>query len=164
MKIYSDDPNLPYRTTTINHLRTKSEIDGLLAFWGITKVMWDWDLPHNKVSLTFQVNEKFSESQISPLIHLECPFIWDKKGKKGRVEEVNWNISLRLLHWFIKNSLAWAYTSQSEKTVAFLPYISVKEGVQLKDVIKQNLERIQALPALTEEKLSKVITVEKEQK
>jgi hypothetical protein len=162
MKIYSDDANLPYKTTRINHLHTKAEIDGLLAFWGITKVMWDWDLPHNHVTLNFQVNEKFGESQISPVVHLECPLIWDKKGRRGGVEEVNWNISLRLLHWFIKNALAWAYTSQSEKTVAFLPYVAVKEGVQLKDVIKQNLDRIQELPALTEEKLSKVITVEKQ--
>ena len=35
MKIYSDDPNLPYKTTKLKALYTKSEIEGLFAKWGV---------------------------------------------------------------------------------------------------------------------------------
>ena len=35
MKIYSDDPNLPYKTTKLKVLYTKSEIGGLFAKWGV---------------------------------------------------------------------------------------------------------------------------------
>jgi uncharacterized protein YicC (UPF0701 family) len=162
VKIYSDDPDLPYKTTEINALRTKAEIEGLLVRWGITKYAWDWNPPHNIVKLEFQINEKFGDSTISPMILLHCPMIWDKAGKRGKPETINWNISLRLLHWYVKNGLAWAYTSQSEKTVAFLSYVEMREGIQLKEVVKQNIEQISALPALTEQKLAHVIEIQKE--
>jgi hypothetical protein len=35
LKIYSDDPNLPYKTTKLKALYTKSEIDGLFAKSGV---------------------------------------------------------------------------------------------------------------------------------
>jgi hypothetical protein len=35
LKIYSDDPNLPYKTTRLNALYTKAEVDGLFARWGV---------------------------------------------------------------------------------------------------------------------------------
>lgn len=38
MKIYSDDPILPYKTTKLKALYTKSEIDGLFAKWGVKDV------------------------------------------------------------------------------------------------------------------------------
>ena len=44
MKIYSDDPNLPYKTTKLKALYTKSEIEGLFAKWGVKDVYWHWDL------------------------------------------------------------------------------------------------------------------------
>jgi hypothetical protein len=44
LKIYSDDPNLPYKTTKLNALYTKSEIDGLFAKWGVKDVYWHWAL------------------------------------------------------------------------------------------------------------------------
>ena len=44
MKIYSDDPNLPYKTTKLKALYTKSEIDGLFAKWGVKDVYWHWTL------------------------------------------------------------------------------------------------------------------------
>ena len=49
MKVYSDDPNLPYKTTKLKALYTKSEIDGLFAKWGVKDVYWHWDPEHNDV-------------------------------------------------------------------------------------------------------------------
>ena len=40
MKIYSDDPNLPYKTTKLKALYTKSEIEGLFAKWGVKDAYW----------------------------------------------------------------------------------------------------------------------------
>ena len=49
MKIYSDDPNLTYKTTKLKALYTKSEIDGLFAKWGVKDVYWHWDPGHNGI-------------------------------------------------------------------------------------------------------------------
>ena len=54
MKIYSDDPNLPYKTTKLKALYTKSEIDGLFAKWGVKDVYWRWDPEHNDVFVAVQ--------------------------------------------------------------------------------------------------------------
>jgi len=35
LKIYDDDPLVPYKNTKIGANQTKAEIDGLLARWGI---------------------------------------------------------------------------------------------------------------------------------
>ena len=43
MKIYVDDPNLPYKTTKLKALYPESEIDGLFAKWGVKDVL-DWAL------------------------------------------------------------------------------------------------------------------------
>jgi pullulanase/glycogen debranching enzyme len=163
MKIYSNDPLLRFKTTSINAMRTKAQIDEILAKWGITKTAWEWNPEQNKVVVQFQISEKFHNAEINPVVRLECPLIWKKKGKGWRaLEEVDWNVSLRVLHWFIDTMLNLAYATQSEKTIAFLPYIEAHDGMMLKDVILQNLERIQSMPALTEEKAEKVLNEAKQ--
>ncbi|MEM2098314.1 MAG: hypothetical protein QXU99_01010 [Candidatus Bathyarchaeia archaeon] len=42
MKIYSDDLNLPYKTTRLKALYTKSKIDGLFAKCSVKDVYWHW--------------------------------------------------------------------------------------------------------------------------
>jgi hypothetical protein len=58
LKIYSDDPNLPYKTTKLKALYTKSEIDGLFAKWGVKDVYWRWDPEHNDVFVQFKIEEE----------------------------------------------------------------------------------------------------------
>jgi hypothetical protein len=58
MKIYSDDPNMPYKTTSLKALYTKSEIDGLFAKWGVKDVYWRWDHEHNDVFVQFNMEVK----------------------------------------------------------------------------------------------------------
>lgn len=145
-KLYVDDRNIPFKGTTIKPLETKSDIDAILAKWGIKKTGWEFDLDQNKVSVFFELPfEKFGNTQMSPVVRLEPPRIWNKRTRKGG-ESINWKISLRILHWFIKETLAMAYAMQSQKTVAFLPHIQTGETETLKDIILPRLSKFIALP------------------
>ena len=142
-------------------VNTKADIDGILARWGIKKVAWNFDLEHNVCSLHFELPyEKFGETELNPVISLEPPRIWNK-GNRRRAESVNWQVSMRILHWFIKETLAMSYAMQSQKVVAFLPFIETTDGQTLKDMIIPRLNLIKALPEITnEEAIEKAIRIE----
>ncbi len=164
MKLYTDDRIVPYKTTKINPLSTKAEIDGLLARYGIKKTMWEWDIENNKVSLTFEINEIINERQVQPAIRVEPPRIWDK-GSRSRHEAINWTVSMRVMFWFLKSHLEMAYLMQSGKTTEFLPYVQVNEkGQTVKDVVVPRLEELRQLAALPEPQKdeNKVIDIKKE--
>ncbi len=148
MKIYSDDPNLPYKTTKLKALYTKSEIDGLFAKWGVKDVYWRWDLEANDVYAIFKINEEIDGFPISVSARVDCPVIWDHKTR-AKSESVNWNISLRVMYWYIKSHLEAAYLLQSSKVAAFLSDLSGKDEKQtLKDIIIPHLGDVQKLAAL----------------
>ena len=138
MKIYDTDPLVPYKGTIINAQRTKSQIDGLLAEWGIRDVAWHWDLPNGEVFVMFQFKETYQKQEISPTVRVDCPIIW-KKASKRRAEQVNWDVSMRVLYWYLKSHLESSYLLQSSKTTEMLPYIQDKSGRQLKDLIVSEL-------------------------
>lgn len=48
-QIFSNDPVVPYKTTQVNPLTTKAEIEGLLARWNIKKYAWEWDPDNGKI-------------------------------------------------------------------------------------------------------------------
>jgi len=151
MKIYSDDPNVPYKSTEINFMHTKSQIDGLLAEWGVRDSMWHWAPEDADIFIEFKFTEVIEGITVSPVIRVYALLIWDHKKRGKDTEAVNWNISLRLMFWFIKTHMEVAYLTQSSKTAAFLPYIKAnEEGEQLHKVVIRNLERIQGMPALPE--------------
>ncbi len=147
MKIYAGDTNLPYKTTAKTALDSKRDIDGILAKWGITKVLWVWDLDHNKVEVTFELNEKFQDREINPLVRLAPPLIWLKKAR-NKAEAIDWKLSMRIFHWWIYNQLAMSYASQSEKILDILPYVVVDDKNTVKDIIIPRLEEIKNLKAL----------------
>lgn len=167
MKLYTDDRNVPYKTTKINPISTKSEIDGLLARYGIKKTMWIWDIENNQVSLTFQLSEIINDRTVEPTVRVEPPRIWDK-GSRNRREEINWSVSMRVMFWFLKSHLEMAHLLQSSKTTQFLPYIQVNEdGKTLKDVVIPRLEEVKHLGSLPEPKNEhgpKLIEVEVEER
>jgi len=157
MKIYSDDPNLPYKTTKLNWKYTKTEIDAELAKWGVKDSMWHMDLEHNTVFVEFKFAEVIDGINVSPVVHVDAPAIWNHT-MRNKTEEINWNISFRIMYWFIHTHLAAAYVTQSSKTVAFLPYIKAgEEGEQLSKIVLRNLEKIQSMPALEAPAHGKVI-------
>ena len=86
---------------------------------------------------------------------VEAPVIWNHKTR-SKVESVNWNISMRVMYWFIKSHLEAAYLLQSSKTAAFLPYIASRDGEKtLKDVIIPRLNELQRLEGLEYKVLEK---------
>jgi hypothetical protein len=164
LKIYSDDPNLPYKTTKLKALYTKSEIDGLFAKWGVKDVFWHWDPEHNDVFVLFKIEEEI-EGVVQQLpAKVEAPAVYDHKTR-SKAESINWDISMRVMYWFIKSHLEAAYLSQSSKTVAFLPYIVSSDGQKtLKDLIIPRLNEVQQLAALPESPSArKVIDVQSEE-
>lgn len=147
MKLYTDDRVVPYKSTTIKAVSTKAEIDGLLARWGIKKSAWTWDLENNDVELHFQINEVIDGNEVSPLVKVEPPRIWNK-GNRSRKEAINWNISMRVMYWFIKTHLEMAHLLQSDKTTQFLPYIQVGEDKLVKDIVVPKISFVSDLQAL----------------
>jgi hypothetical protein len=163
LKIYGDDPNLPYKTTKLNALYTKSEIDGLFAKWGVKDVYWRWDPERNDVFVQFKIVEEIDGVPLQVSAKVEAPVIWNHKTRSN-AETVNWNISMRVMYWFIKSHLEAAYLLQSSKTAAFLPYIASKDGEKtLKDVIIPRINELQRLDALESkvlEKKEKIIDID----
>ena len=145
-------------------LYTKSEIDGLFAKWDVKDVYWHWDPQHIDVFVQFKIVEEIDGLPLQVSAKIEAPVIWDHKTR-SKAECVNWNISMRVMYWFIKSHLEAAYLLQSSKTAAFLPYIASKEGAMvLKDVIIPRMNVVQQLTALPESpSVQKVIDVESEE-
>ena len=94
MKIYSDDPNLPYKTTKLKVLYTKSEIGGLFAKWGVKDVYWHWDPEHNDVFVQFKIAEEIDGKSLHVSAKVETPSIWDHRTR-SKAENVNWEIGER---------------------------------------------------------------------
>jgi hypothetical protein len=151
LKLYTDDRIVPYKSTTINPMSTKAEIDGLLARFGIRKTAWEWDIENNKVSLSFQISEMINERLLEPVVKVEPPRIWNRGNRKRR-EEINWAVSMRVMFWFMKSHLEMAYLLQSGKTTEFLPYIQTGKEQTLKDLVIPRLDELKQLAALPEPK------------
>jgi len=130
MKIYDTDREVYSRTTSINPDRTKGEIDGILARFGVRDVWWRYDIKHNDVILRFILPKERFDKELT--VELEPPRIWHKH-KKG--DFINWKASMRNLYWYILTHLSQAYVMQSSKFTEFLPHILNREGKKLVDII-----------------------------
>lgn len=151
MKLYTRDREVPYKSTTIKAISSKHDIDGILAKCGIKKVAWNWDPENNDVFVSFQLEEEIDGRMIAPVIKLEPPRIWTK-GSRKKKESINWNVSMRVMFWYIKTHLEMTYLMQSTKTQEFLPFINIpsEDGdKQLKDVLIPDLHLLKALPEKT---------------
>ena len=85
--------------------------------------------------MQFKIVEEIDGMPLEVSAKVEAPVIWNHKTR-SKAEAVNWNISMRVMYWFIKSHLEAAYLLQSSKTAAFLPCIASKDGEKtLKDVI-----------------------------
>jgi hypothetical protein len=162
-KIYSDDPLIRYKDTDLNPIRTKAQIDGVLAEYGTKDVWWHWEkeaIEKNEsasIYVMFKVEEIIDGLPVKVGVKVECPIIWDKGNSRARIpenrtEKVNWRVSLRAMYWFIYTHLNSAYAMNSSKTLAFLGYIQSQSGKSLKDIIVPKLgEPEYAALELTEE-------------
>ena len=141
-KLYVDDKGIHYRTTKVKPLKTKHDIDDILHKYGITDIAWKFDLDNNKVELSFQFSERFQEHELMPIVRLKPPTIWN------RDDTINWRVSLRVLHWYIKTNLEMVYSMQSGRILAFLPYIVVDPESTVKDVVVPRLGDLQTFKRL----------------
>ena len=139
---------------------TRSEIDDLFAKWGVKETFWRWDTEHNDIFVLFTIAEEFDRKIREISAKVEAPIIWDHKTR-SKAECVNWDISMRVMYWFIRSRLEAAYLLQSSKAAAFLPYIATKDGSHtIKDLIIPRLGELQRLLALP--KISEFKTVDVE--
>ena len=160
MRIYSDAPNLLYKTTKLKAVYTRSEIDDLFAKWDVKDVYWRWDPEHNDVFVQFEIVEDIKGLEMRVPAKVEAPQVWDHRTR-SKAECVNWDISMRVMYWFIRSRLEAAYLLQSSKAAAFLPYIATKDGSHtIKDLIIPRLGELQRLLALP--KISEFKTVDVE--
>lgn len=156
VKIYDDDPEVYAHTTNIKADRTKAEIDGLLARFGIKDVWWRYDIPHNDVFIRFILSEKFGDETKDLTVKLDPPRIWHKDKHS---ETINWNVSMRNLYWYILTHLSQAYVNQSSKFQEFLPNIL---GVGDKKLVELFKTEMVALPAeIKNEKTVRILEMEK---
>ena len=140
MRIYVDDPAVPYKTTKIDPLTTKSEIEGVLARWGIKKAGWEWDLENDKVVLEFQYTETVNGVAVSQWVKLEPPTIWNKRPKSHRYgvkneESINWAVSMRTMYWWLKTHMEMIHLQNLDKTTMLLPFIMNAEEKTLSEVL-----------------------------
>jgi hypothetical protein len=147
-KIYTDDPLVHYATTDSSPERTKMQIDGILAEYGVKKVGWNWDIPR-EVWIIFDIVEVIEKVSINLSVKVICPTLWARerpRARPPRLEEIDWKVSLRAMYWYIKTHLETAYAMKSSKTVAFLPFIrGADPNKTLKDYILPQLNRYAAL-------------------
>jgi len=170
MKIYTDDPLVPYKTTVVSELRTKAEIDGILAEWQLSDYHWHWKPEQNDIYVQFLLEEDVGGLPVKVTVKVVCPIIWDRENKRGRPprpEQVNVRISMRCMWWFIKSHLEMAYVTQSSKTAALLPYIASASGQMLKDLLIPQISQLQPLRALPSEgqerkQISTIISIPRE--
>ena len=69
-------------------------------------------------------------------------------NRRGKPDEIDARMSMRLFFWYIKNALAWSYANQSERVVAFLSYVQVTKSKTLKDIVLPRLEELKQFEAL----------------
>lgn len=146
-KLYVGNKGIPYSRTEVNANRSKAMIDEILRKYGITKIGWDFDPDNNNVVLHFQISEKFKNREIRPMIRVAAPYIWDRQTR-SHPERINWRVSLRILHWYVKTSLEMAYAMQSERILAFLPHVEVTPDETVKDIVVPRLGDLETLKKL----------------
>ena len=145
-RIFNKDCNLPLKSTMKSPLDSQRDINGDLGKWGVTVILWKWDLDKGICQITFKLpKEKFHGIEMSPAVRLTPPIIWRKKGR-NKPAEIDWRLSIRLLYWYIHYQLAWVYANQSSPIVAFLPHIQTGNNETLKDIILPRLTNLKGLP------------------
>jgi hypothetical protein len=151
-KIYVDDKNFPYKTTTCPAIYTKSEIDGILAKYGVKLSAWNWEPELNNVYIIFKIKEKINDIPVEVDIRIDSYVVWNH-GTRNKAETVNWNISMRTMYWFIKVLLEASYLKHSSKTSAFLPYIvGADQKTNFAETIIPRLSHLQETLALDDQR------------
>lgn len=145
-KIYTDDRNVPYKTTRLSALQSRSEIDGILAKFGIKFSGWCWEPEKNNIYVSFSITEKIEGETVNVSVKVAAPLIYNRTGSnKG---QINWAVSLRTMYWLIKANLETAYLWNTSRTAIFLPNLLNEQGQTFSQLLVPQLRgsRFAALP------------------
>ena len=149
-KIYSDDPLVHYKGSTVSPERTMREIDAKLREYGVVDIHWHWRPEACDVYVQFGIEEVIDGFPVRVAAQVVCPTIWDKAKlrspkRENRVEKINLQLSMRAMWWYIKTHLESAYAMQSSRVAAFLPDMVTKSGNRYFDTLKSQLDKFPAL-------------------
>lgn len=169
MKIYSDDPLVNYKQTTISPERTRDEISSILGMYGVSDIHWHWKPDLNDIYVQFGIEEIIDNIPVRIAAKVICPIIWDKGVKNSpkperRNERVNLKMSMRAMHWYIKTHLETAYAMQSSKVAGFLSDMVTPSGQRYFDTLKHRLDEYQAIEYKPETAEREVETIRKDGK
>jgi len=150
LKIYTDDPLVSYKGTTISADRTRHEIDAKLREYGVADIHWHWKPEVNDVYVQFGIEEVIDGIPVKIAAKVVCPKIWSKAKSRSpktenRHEQVNLQISMRVMWWYIKTHLESAYAMQSSRVAGFLADMITPSGERCFDVVKKRLDRLPTL-------------------
>jgi len=150
MKIFTDDPLVSYKGTTISPERTRNEIDAKLREYGVIDIHWHWKPEAHDIYVQFGIEEVIDGIPVKIAAKVVCPTIWNKAisrspRSENRVERVNLQVSLRAMWWYIKTHLESAYAMQSSRVAGFLADMVTPSGERYFDVIKERLDRLPAM-------------------
>jgi hypothetical protein len=124
MKIYDKDPRVPYQHTDISALMSKAKVEGILAEYGISDHGWHWRPEEDGIFLMFQLEDTINGRKAYNTVKIEAPQIWHKGPQKKEV--LNWNVSMRVLYWYVKSHLEAAYLMGKSRTSELLPNVVLK--------------------------------------
>ncbi len=164
VKIYSDDPLVSYKNTSISAERTRDQISAVLREYDVADIHWHWKPDLNDIFVQFGIEEIIDKIPVNVAVKVVCPIIWDKAVKNSpkperRVEHPNLNISMRAMHWYIKTHLECAYAMQSSKVAGFLSDVVTPRGNRLFDDMKNHLDQFEALEYKEGESASRDVKV-----
>lgn len=133
------DPLIHYATTEIAPLRTRAEIDSLLAIYGVYQVAWNWRPEINDIWVQFNIIEEINGIPIKVSARVACNILWNRASKNAhtpekRVESPNVEVSVRAMYYYIKAALQASYTMGSSKVSAFLPNIVNSDGKTVEQI------------------------------
>jgi len=160
-KIYTDDPLVRYKGTTVSIDRTRIEIDAQLRAFNVQDIHWHWNPEGYDIYVQFAIQEEIDNVSVNVVAKVKCPTIWDKgkvrsPKRENRTDKINLQVSMRAMHWFIKTHLESAYAMQSTKVAGFLPNIITPSGHSVFDVVKQQISRFPALEAHEAEEMTRI--------
>lgn len=151
MKIYSNDPLVHYKDSTIDPIRTKEQIDALLRAFKVTDIHWHYDPAKFDIFVQFGIEETIENMPIKVVARVACPIIWDQGRKRNQYassrgeDTINLNVGMRAMYWYIKTHLETTYAMQSNRVAGFLPNIITHGGKTIEQSLA-NLRQVAALP------------------
>lgn len=162
-------PHVPYSDTKVSPFTSKNQIDLMLAGYGITKTMWDFDPQNFKIELNFEAEaeidgvKKRLQFQLRPPLFVKERITYDPvMGKHTRTRAPNIAQSMRFFHDYLKVKLLGVFAGFNPIEKEFLAEVVVRgpsgESIRLGDALEGAVKSGQL--SLPESRHERVINAE----